>query len=96
MRLSQLDIGADAVVRAVDPGPVGEGRRLQEIGIVPGTRVRAARRTPLGGPTVYEFRSTRIALRREGADLVEVELVTVPDDAAGAETARATRDRASS
>jgi Fe2+ transport system protein FeoA len=73
--LSKLAIGSDAVVRAVDVGPVGEGRRLLEIGLVPGTPVRAARRAPWGGPTVYEFRSTRIALRREGADLIDVEVI---------------------
>lgn len=75
MRLSQLPVGSEAIVVAVDPGPSGEGRRLQEVGFVPGTTVRAERRAPLGDPTVYEIRSTRLALRRAGADLVEIEPV---------------------
>ena len=78
MRLSELPVGAEAVVRGVDPGHAGEGRRLQEIGFVPGTRVRVERRAPLGDPTVFEIRSTRLALRRRGAELVEVELRAEP------------------
>lgn len=78
MRLSQLPIGATAVVRSVAPGPGREGRRLLEIGFLPGTAVRAERRAPLGDPTVYELRSTRLALRRAGAELVEVDLLDDP------------------
>ena len=76
MRLSELPVGAEAVVVGVDLGPSGEGRRLQEIGFVPGTPVRVERRAPLGDPTVFEIRSTRLALRRRGAALVEVVLPT--------------------
>jgi ferrous iron transport protein A len=81
MRLSHLPIGAEAVVRHVEPGRDGEGRRLREVGIVAGTRIRAERRAPLGDPTVYEVRATRLALRRSGADLVEVDLAN--DDRTG-------------
>lgn len=75
MRLSQVPVGSSVVVRVVDQGVSGEGRRLREVGFVPGTRVRVERRAPLGDPTVYEVRSTRLALRRSGADLVEVDIV---------------------
>ncbi len=73
MRLSEIAVGTEAIVRGVEPGRSGEGRRLQEIGFVPGTRVRVQRRAPLGDPTVYEVRSTRLALRRTGARLIEVD-----------------------
>jgi len=76
MRLSQVPVGSEAVIRSVDPGTYGEGRRLQEVGFVPGTRVWVERRAPFGDPTVFELRSTRLALRRVGADLVEVDLVS--------------------
>lgn len=74
MRLSELPVGAEAIVRSVELGPSGEGRRLQEIGFVPGTRVRVERRAPMGDPTVYEIRSTRLALRNRGAALVNVDI----------------------
>lgn len=76
MHLSQIPVGSVAVVKSVDLGVSGQGRRLLEIGLVPGTVVRVERRAPLGDPTVFEFRSTRLALRREGADLIEVDLVS--------------------
>jgi Fe2+ transport system protein FeoA len=75
MRLSELAVGSEAVIRRVEPGVSGEGRRLQAVGFVPGTRVRVERRAPLGDPTVYDIRSTRLALRQAGAALVEVDLV---------------------
>lgn len=48
-------------------------RRLLDLGLVPGTVVRALRRSPLGDPTAYEVRGTVLALRREDADQVLVE-----------------------
>lgn len=73
IRLSDLPVGAEAIVVSVDLGEDGQGRRLKEIGFCAGTKVRVERRAPLGDPTVYEVRSTRLALRRVGARLIEVE-----------------------
>lgn len=74
MRLSDLRVGDAARVVHVDVGRRGEGRRLLEVGFVPGTTVSVDRRAPLGDPTVYELRSTRLALRRAAAELIEVSL----------------------
>ena len=71
-RLSALAVGASGIVVSVDSGPTGEGRRLQEIGFVPGTLVKVERTAPLGDPVVFQIRSTRLALRRRAAELVEV------------------------
>lgn len=79
MRLSELPVGAKGTVVAVDDGPDGAGRRLMDVGFVPGTGVTVERRAPLGDPSVYELRQTRIALRRAGAALVLVE----PDNVSG-------------
>ncbi|MEZ5144223.1 MAG: FeoA family protein [Acidimicrobiales bacterium] len=79
MRLSEVPVGTAAVVRSVRPGTHGEGRRLEDVGFVVGTRIRVERRAPLGDPTIFEVRGTRLALRRSGADLVEVEPVATAD-----------------
>ena len=73
MHLTEVPVGDEVIVTHVDPGPVGEGRRLEDLGFVAGTRVRVERRAPMGDPTIYEVRGTRVALRREGAALVAVE-----------------------
>jgi ferrous iron transport protein A len=69
--LARLPIGAAAVVDSVESGsPVT--RRLLDLGFVPGTRVRAVRRAPLGDPTLYELRGAQLCLRRSEARRVRV------------------------
>ena len=55
MQLSEASIGTDVLVVAVEAGDGGQGRRLEDLGFVVGTRVRVDRRAPLGDPTVYEL-----------------------------------------
>ena len=45
-------------------------RRLMALGFVPGTLVRVLRRAPLGDPTEYELRGTRISLRAREAQAI--------------------------
>lgn len=71
-RLSGLSPGQRATIVAVDDsGPVG--RRLLELGLLPGTPVRALRQAPLGDPGVYELRGYRLCLRRSESDRVQVQ-----------------------
>jgi DtxR family Mn-dependent transcriptional regulator len=50
-----------------------ERRRMLDLGLIPGTEVRAEIRSPAGDPTGYRIRGAVIALRREQADQVQVE-----------------------
>ena len=69
--LADLEPGADARVEAVDAGtPIG--KRLLDLGFVPGTAVRVLRRAPLGDPVEYELRGYRLCLRRTEARRVRV------------------------
>jgi ferrous iron transport protein A len=71
VRLAALAPGTRAVVVGVaDDTPVG--RRLADLGFVPGTEVRVVRRAPLGDPVAYELRGTCLCLRRSEADRVRV------------------------
>ncbi len=55
-------------------GAVGETRRrLQDIGLISGTRVTCERESPLGDPVAYRVRGATMALRRADAGAVEVE-----------------------
>ena len=47
-------------------------RRLMDLGMVPGTAVKAVRRSPVGDPTAFLIRGTLIALRREESVLITV------------------------
>lgn len=69
--LSELAPGREAVVsRVEDASP--SGRRLQELGLLPETRVRVVRRAPLGDPIELEIRGYRLCLRRSDAAHVVV------------------------
>jgi ferrous iron transport protein A len=70
--LADLEPGAGARVAEVEAGsPIG--RRLLDLGFVPGTEVRVVRRAPLGDPVEYELRGYRLCLRRSEALRVRVE-----------------------
>ncbi len=69
--LSQLRPGQEATVVSLDDsGPVG--RRLLDLGLLPGTLIRALRRAPLGDPGVYELRGYRLCLRSSETDRVRI------------------------
>jgi ferrous iron transport protein A len=48
-------------------------RRLLDLGLLPGTEVRAAMKSPLGSPVAYEIRGSMLALRPEDASKIVVE-----------------------
>ena len=63
-RLCDLAPGQSGRVRGFGTaGPMR--RRLQELGLVEGTLVRCAFRSPSGDPAAYALRGSLIALRRE-------------------------------
>jgi DtxR family Mn-dependent transcriptional regulator len=70
-RLSDLPIGGEAVVHALAPSCTGpERRRLLDLGVVPGTRVRCEFASPFGSPRSYDIRGALIALRDHQADRI--------------------------
>jgi len=71
-RLSDVAVGETVVVRSVAAGEGGHGRRLEDLGVIAGTLVTVERRAPLGDPTIYEVRRSRLAMRRADAALVQV------------------------
>lgn len=69
--LDGLPPDAEGVVAEVTgDGPIE--RRLRDLGLLPGTRVRVLRRAPLGDPVEYELRGYRLCLRRSEASRVRV------------------------
>ncbi len=71
--LAGLALGETCVVDRIAPACQGPARRrLLDLGIVPGTPVRANLRGAGGDPTAYEIRGATIALRKEQASWVEV------------------------
>ena len=72
LRLNELAPGGVCRVAGLETeGPMR--RRLLELGLVAGTRVRCLRRSPLGDPAAYALRGTVIALRDRDSAGVLVE-----------------------
>ncbi len=68
--LGRLGLGSTGIVVGYS-SDVGV-RRFVEMGFVPGTRVTALRKAPLGDPIEYAVMGSRVAVRRVDADLVIV------------------------
>jgi ferrous iron transport protein A len=47
-------------------------RRLLDLGLLPGTEVRALMKSPLGSPIAYEIRGSMLALRSDDASKIVV------------------------
>jgi DtxR family Mn-dependent transcriptional regulator len=73
-RLSDLPVGGEAVVYALAPSCIGpERRRLLDLGVVPGTRIRCEFPSPFGSPRSYDIRGALIALRTNQADRILIQ-----------------------
>jgi DtxR family Mn-dependent transcriptional regulator len=73
MRLADLTMGDSGKVVSISPACRGpERRRLMDLGLLPGTVIKAEMRSPGGDPTAYLIRGALIALRQEQANLIYI------------------------
>lgn len=72
MTLDMLKIGSAATVTKIF-STNAERRRLLDLGILPGTLIENVMPSPLGDPVAYRIRSAVVALRREQAQMIEVQ-----------------------
>lgn len=73
-RLSDLPKGHEAVLQRIDL-PQDLATRLMELGFIPGMQVAAGHSAPSGDPRVFRVDGTEIALRRETAQHLYVDVV---------------------
>ena len=66
--LNQLKPGEEAVVTSIS----GENRRLRDLGLIEGTKVKCVLKSPLGDQAAYKIRGAVIAIRREDAADIKV------------------------
>jgi ferrous iron transport protein A len=73
MKLSELAVGASAVVREF-PKAGSAFIRLREMGLLAGTRLTLIRTAPMGDPIEIKLRGYHLTLRKSEADHVLVDL----------------------
>jgi ferrous iron transport protein A len=69
--LAHTQLHEQAVITRID-GERRFRRRLLELGLVPGTKVRVVNVAPLGDPLEIEIRGCRFSIRRHEAAQVQV------------------------
>jgi DtxR family Mn-dependent transcriptional regulator len=76
--LSILEPGESGTVIGISAACRGvERRRMMDLGVVPGTLIRAELRAPGGDPTGYRIRGAVIALRHQQAQRIQIERATM-------------------
>ncbi|ADL11563.1 FeoA family protein [Acetohalobium arabaticum] len=74
MKLTNIPIGKSGkVMRLTCQGQ--KRRRLLDLGLIPGTIVRAKQKSPFGDPIAFEIRGATMALRSEETEAVIIEEV---------------------
>lgn len=76
-RMAKNQAGVIAAVRV--GGDLG--RRIRDMGLVPGTEIRVQGRAPLNDPVALRVRGNTITLRNNEADHIEVEVARVGEEA---------------
>ena len=70
--LADLPIGHEAVIKTVG----GEGNlrcRFLDMGLIPRTKVKVMKVAPMGDPIQIRLRGYDITIRKEDADMIELE-----------------------
>ena len=67
--LNRLNIDEEAVVAKIRE----KSRRLKDLGLLEGTKVKCVLRSPLGDPYAYKIRGAVVAIRKEDASQIMVE-----------------------
>ena len=75
--LVDLPFGRPAEIVSIDCGR-SLSRRLMEMGLLPGTRVRVVRVAPLGDPIELRLRNYSLSLRRAEAARIAVRVEGAP------------------
>jgi Fe2+ transport system protein FeoA len=71
MTLANLEIGTQARVTRVN-GNNAVTKRLMEMGVVPGVKVKVIKSAPFGDPIQILVRGYHLAMRKSEADAIEV------------------------
>jgi Fe2+ transport system protein FeoA len=76
--LDQLKVGQSATVTGLSHQGANRSR-LMDLGILPGTKIEAEMKSPLGDPTAYRVRGAIIALRKVQAQKIQIQIEPVEE-----------------
>ncbi|MGF1737497.1 FeoA family protein [Photobacterium satsumensis] len=74
MKLSEMSCGAEGKVTSLAGLPAATRKKLMVMGMLPNTPVSVIRVAPLGDPLQVRVRGVDIALRKQLAESIDVEV----------------------
>lgn len=74
MKLSELSCGASGRVAGMSALPAATRKKLMVMGMLPNTEVMVVRLAPLGDPLQVRVRGVDMALRKQVAAAIDVEV----------------------
>jgi len=75
VNLRQMKINETGTIKSI--GALGElGRRIRDMGLIPGSEVKVIGRAPLKDPVALKLKGCVLTLRNSEADYIDVELAT--------------------
>lgn len=80
--LSSLEIGDEAIIKGISTNCRGpQRRRLLDLGIVPGSRIKALMKSASGNPVAYNVMGTTIGIRKKEAGLIFIDRIKIKEHA---------------
>jgi ferrous iron transport protein A len=73
MKIRKLKVGQSATVTGYDSGEKAYRHKLLRMGLIKGAEFTLTRRAPLGDPIELQLRGFSLLLRKDEADVLEVE-----------------------
>lgn len=73
--LNKVNVGQTCIIKELKVTGK-QRRRLLDLGFIKDTQVKVIRKSPLGDPTAYLIRKSLIALRKEEASNLLVEIIS--------------------
>ena len=77
MQVSELKVGHKARIIALFAGNKVYRQRLIAMGLIPGTEFVVSRMAPLGDPIEIEVRGFALSLRKDEANILQIETVSL-------------------
>lgn len=69
--LNELNIGESCIIKELLINN-SIRRRLQDVGIIKGTKIECVLKSPSGDPTAYKIRGAVIAIRNSDASMIHI------------------------
>ena len=73
MKLDKVKINSEVIVKEINCTESIK-RRILDLGIIDGTKIKPVLKSPLGDPTAYEVRGMVLSLREEDSQNIEVQM----------------------